>query len=227
MILPHVTFLLTNVPIDLVKNSIEKRWNLIKSATNLPLQEFQKGIEFLIKILFFSLILRKLFKKKLSFRIHLYYRYVDDTFLIIPKNMIKETIENFNSYHTRLKLTGHGGTHRSVYDTASPGDRSVSTWPAWAAPSQGNPSVDAQCGWTRGIGVGKLLVSCIGHHLASPGATPSQGNLTLSVSCHRESTIGEPIDRRSVRLHQVCGGRGRRYPSMGKPIRRGISMPSM
>ena len=130
MILPHVTFLLTNVPIDLVKNSIEKRWNLIKSATNLPLQEFQKGIEFLIKILFFSLILRKLFKKKLSFRIHLYYRYVDDTFLIIPKNMIKETIENFNSYHTRLKLTGHGGTHRSVYDTASPGDRSVSTWPA-------------------------------------------------------------------------------------------------
>ena len=41
--------LFTNVPIDLVKNSIEKRWNLIKCATNLPLQEFQKGIEFLMK----------------------------------------------------------------------------------------------------------------------------------------------------------------------------------
>ena len=43
----------------------------------------------------------------------------------------------------------------------------------------------------------------VGHHLASPGATRSQGNLTLGVRSHRESTMGEPIDRRSVRLHQV------------------------
>ena len=32
-------------------------------------------------------------------------RYVDDTFLIIPNNKIKDTIENFNSYHSRLKFT--------------------------------------------------------------------------------------------------------------------------
>ena len=31
--------------------------------------------------------------KKLSFNIQAYYRYVDDTFLIIPKNKIKEILE--------------------------------------------------------------------------------------------------------------------------------------
>ena len=30
---------------------------------------------------------------------------MDDTFLIIPSNKIKDTIENFNSYHSRLKFT--------------------------------------------------------------------------------------------------------------------------
>ena len=55
MISLDVTSLFKNFPIDMVKNSIEKRWNLIKSATNLPLQEFQKGLEFLMEILFFSL----------------------------------------------------------------------------------------------------------------------------------------------------------------------------
>ena len=42
--------------------------------------------------------------KKLSFKIHSYYKYVD-TCLIIPNNKIKDTIENFNSYHPRLKFT--------------------------------------------------------------------------------------------------------------------------
>ena len=40
MISLDVTSLFTNMPIDLVKSSIEKRWNLINKATNLPLQEF-------------------------------------------------------------------------------------------------------------------------------------------------------------------------------------------
>ena len=43
--------------------------------------------------------------KKLSFKIHAHYRYVDDTFLIIPKNMIEKISENFNSYHSLLKFT--------------------------------------------------------------------------------------------------------------------------
>ena len=51
------------------------------------------------------LLIEEVVLKKLSFKIHAYYRYVDDTFLIIPKNMIKEILENFHSYHSRLKFT--------------------------------------------------------------------------------------------------------------------------
>ena len=54
MISLDATSLFANVPIDLVKNSIEKRWNLINKATNLPLQELQKGIEFPMKNTFFQ-----------------------------------------------------------------------------------------------------------------------------------------------------------------------------
>ena len=65
---------------------------------------------------------------------------------------------------SHMSKTGHGGIHRSVFDAASLGDPWVSTWPAWAA--------------------------------------PSQGNLTLGDSSHRESTMGEPIVRRSIRPDQ-------------------------
>ena len=54
MISLDVTSLFTNVPFDLVLNSIKTRWCFIKSATNLPLQEFQKGIEFLKNNTFFQ-----------------------------------------------------------------------------------------------------------------------------------------------------------------------------
>ena len=112
MISLDVTSLFTNVPIGLVKNSIEKRWNLINKATNLLLQEFQKGIEFLMKNTFFQFDneyyhqifgtpmgspispmladlllqdLKEVVLKKLSFKIHSYYRYVDDTFFNYSK----------------------------------------------------------------------------------------------------------------------------------------------
>ena len=46
MISLDVTSLFTIVPFDLVLKSIKKIWCFIKSATNFPLQEFQKGIEY-------------------------------------------------------------------------------------------------------------------------------------------------------------------------------------
>ena len=59
----------------------------------------------IFQILFCN-ILRKWFQRKIfNFKIHAYYRDVDDTFLIIPKNMIKETLENINSYYSRSKFT--------------------------------------------------------------------------------------------------------------------------
>ena len=56
MISLDVSSLFTNVPFDLIINSIKKGWNSIKSATNFPLEEFKRGIEFLMNNTFFSLI---------------------------------------------------------------------------------------------------------------------------------------------------------------------------
>ncbi|KYN12186.1 hypothetical protein ALC57_15637, partial [Trachymyrmex cornetzi] len=42
---------------------------------------------------------------KLKFDIPLYYRYVDDIILAIPKNQINETLDTFNSYHDRITFT--------------------------------------------------------------------------------------------------------------------------
>ena len=134
----------------------------------------------------------------------------------------------------RLGTDGYGGIRLGLvrFVLAQPEQHLVRGTRRWVPAlteswPRGNPSIDARCGRTRRTGVGEFLASYIGHHLAAPGATPSQGKLTLGVSSHRESTMGEPIDRRLVRLHKVCGRRGRRYPPMGEPIRRGISMPSV
>jgi len=43
--------------------------------------------------------------KKLDFRIRNYYRFVDDIFLIIPRNKIDVVLKIFNEYYSRLKFT--------------------------------------------------------------------------------------------------------------------------
>jgi len=43
--------------------------------------------------------------KKLDFRIRSYYRFVDDIFLIIPRNKIDTILKIFNEYYLRLKFT--------------------------------------------------------------------------------------------------------------------------
>jgi len=43
--------------------------------------------------------------KKLDFRVRSYYRFVDDIFLIIPRNKIDIILKIFNEYHSRLKFT--------------------------------------------------------------------------------------------------------------------------
>ena len=45
------------------------------------------------------------YTKEISFKIHSYYKHVDDTFLKIPKNMIQEIIDKFNACHSRSKFT--------------------------------------------------------------------------------------------------------------------------
>ena len=43
--------------------------------------------------------------KRIEFDIPVYFRYVDDTFLLIPKDKIHYILTMFNSYHKRLQFT--------------------------------------------------------------------------------------------------------------------------
>jgi len=48
-----VTSLITNVPIELAMESIEKRWSLISSRTLIPLKEIKDAVEFVLNSTFF------------------------------------------------------------------------------------------------------------------------------------------------------------------------------
>ena len=43
--------------------------------------------------------------KRIEFDIPVYFSYVDDTFLLIPKDKIHYILTMFNSYHKRLQFT--------------------------------------------------------------------------------------------------------------------------
>jgi len=43
--------------------------------------------------------------KRFSFDVSVFHRYVDDIFIILPKNKVDEVVSVFNSYHPRLKST--------------------------------------------------------------------------------------------------------------------------
>jgi len=127
-----VVSLFTNIPIDLVKESLKRRWNDISKGTKIPLNEFLRGVDFVLNSTFFKfdntvykqifgtpmgsplspivaeIVLRDLEEhalNKLSFHIPLYYRYVDDILIAIPYDRIDETLRVFNSLHERVKFT--------------------------------------------------------------------------------------------------------------------------
>ena len=127
-----VIFLFTNIPLDLVLISIEKRWYYISKFTELSLEQFKLGIKILMEQTFLKFnyrFYRQTFGtrmgshispfladfvmqdletdifKKIEFDIPVYFRYVDDTFLLIPKEKIYYILTMFNSYHKRLQFT--------------------------------------------------------------------------------------------------------------------------
>ena len=52
MVSLDVSFLFTNVPLQLVLTDIEKRWHHICKVTALPLEEFKNGIKLLMDLTF-------------------------------------------------------------------------------------------------------------------------------------------------------------------------------
>ena len=127
-----VISLFTNVPLNLVMTSIERRWHYISPNTKLFLDQFILGIKMLMEQNFFKLdhqFYRQPFGtpmgspisptlsdfvmqdlktdifKKIDFNIPIYFQYVDDTFLFIPENNVHDILTIFNSYHKRLRFT--------------------------------------------------------------------------------------------------------------------------
>ena len=59
-----VTSLFTNIPFELIKESIINRWPLLEMNTRLPKSEFIKGVEFLMEHTYFQF--NKTFYKQIS-----------------------------------------------------------------------------------------------------------------------------------------------------------------
>jgi len=113
---------------------IKDRWNDIKNTTKISLTQFLEAIDLVIdfcalRVLSSMVGSTKIYGSsmgsplspiladiimddleincltKLDFKIHNYYRYIDDIFLIIPRNKVDSILKIFNEYHPRLKFT--------------------------------------------------------------------------------------------------------------------------
>lgn len=141
MVSLDVTSLFTNIPKDLIFNAIKKRWLSISPATKLELPQFLHAIEIVLGVSCFKfdnefyeqvfgspmgsplspiladMVLDDLESEclgKLDFNISVFYRYVDDILVIIPKDKINHVLTTFNSYHPRLKFTYEIETNGSI-----------------------------------------------------------------------------------------------------------------
>jgi len=110
---------------------IENRWNDIKKTTKMSLPQLLNAIDLVLSSASFkfnekyyeqiygslmgsplSPILADVVMddleikclQRLDFKIHTYYRYVDDMFLIIPENKLEMVLKTFNEYHPRFKI---------------------------------------------------------------------------------------------------------------------------
>jgi len=127
-----VVLLFTNIPINLVNDSIMLRWDNISLNTTLFLDEFLNGINLVLQSTVFkfddkfykqifgtpmgsplspiiaNMVLQDLEGKAfddLNFSVPLYFRYVDDILIGAPQDKIHLIFEHFNSLHDRLKFT--------------------------------------------------------------------------------------------------------------------------
>lgn len=136
-----VVSLFTNLPLELVKLCIEKKWNSINNFCNIEKLMFMKMIDFIfdstclvfnekfykqifgtpmgssISPIISSYVLDELLDyctDKITFDIPFLKRYVDDLILSVPENCIDEILNIFNSFDTNIQFTVEKETDQSV-----------------------------------------------------------------------------------------------------------------
>lgn len=126
-----VTSLFTNVPLELVIDSINRRWEYIEKETNISKKDFIDIIKFVTSSTYFTfnnvkykqiygapmgsplspiiadLVMQDLettVLNTLNIEARYYFRYVNDVLIIIPEDKVNKVLHSFNSYHDRLKF---------------------------------------------------------------------------------------------------------------------------
>lgn len=140
-----VVSLFTNVPSDLVIESIERRWNDISAGTAIPKEEFIVSINFVLDSTYFGyngriykqifgtpmgsplspiiadIVLQDIEERALntlSYPLPFYFRYVDDIVLAAPADQFNLILSTFNSFHNRMQFTIEiGGNSINFLDT--------------------------------------------------------------------------------------------------------------
>ena len=136
-----VTSLYTNVSEMRVIESIKKRYSDISKIYKIPLNEIVKGVKLIMKSTYFSFD-RKFYHQiyglpmggpcstifadmvlddleteclgLLDFTPVVFFRYVDDIFIIVPKNKVDSILQVFNSYDNRLQFTHEVENENSI-----------------------------------------------------------------------------------------------------------------
>lgn len=127
-----VVSLYTNVPVELAKDIIRKKWDEIKKYTDIPLTDFLEAIELTLRSTYF-MYGRKFYKQiegcamgasissviaqivmehleetvlnNLTIPIPFFFRYVDDCITALPNDKYNDILNNFNSFHPKLQFT--------------------------------------------------------------------------------------------------------------------------
>ena len=127
-----VVSMFTNIPVDLALLGINNRWSYIEKFTDIPKDDFIYIVRFILSSTYFTfndkifkqtfgtpmgsplspiiadIVLQDIENKaryRLGNEITLFYRYVDDIFLIASRDSIDSIVHIFNSFHDRIKFT--------------------------------------------------------------------------------------------------------------------------
>jgi len=140
-----VVSLFTNIPIELARDAVKKRWDMFSSECKIPKDEFLGAISLVLDSSFFTfdnvfykqtygtpmgsplspiiadIVMQDLENNVLNsvdFPIPIFYRYVDDILLAVPVEKIDFILNKFNSFHPRLQFTlERGGDRINFLDT--------------------------------------------------------------------------------------------------------------